>query len=814
MSTVQILSSGVRAIKSTGARGESFADIARRVGTIAGIDVPPDATDLMVMNLLSQGLTDVVASAGYTVIDPVQAATTSSISLDGEPEIDGYQTAAGDRVLVKNQADASEDGIYDVDPSGWVRAADFDETSEVVQGALVNVLNGDTMRGSWVLVTPDPITVGTTDQTWRAFNIKDLTRADLQKPNGSNIIGFLQAGTGAAPRTLQDKSRDILHVEDFRLASDPSDAGTIQRALDVLPAAGGTLHFANGRTYRVGSPLFVGQKKHVILEGNGALLIRDFDGPATEANVLEFILCDLAAIKNLDVFGDNETHGGHEAQKHNIAFYGCRRILWENVNSSYAVCDGFYTDRMVAGVTRHGVTSLLETVASEQATFINCNAEYNYRQGYSAISIRSIIGINSSFNYTGKSSAGGTSPIAGVDLESNVGGNFSPDQATWIGCRFVGNGGGGLLGDYRSCGLELINCLFEGNGSNGLRSYAPKVVARSCTFRSNGTGASGVQRAQVQSIDTTTTNKTSASWHFDSCVFENAIWGDFQCSEGVGVRFSRCSFLGGANFAIRVAASATTRPLQGAIVIEDVLIAGKTSDGPPGSVAYVMLGGLQVPISIKNLTLNQQIVKLGNTSDGSTSVTGIQNTNALRVGMGVSGAGIPGGATIAVIDADGSTITLSAAATATASNVTLEFSSAAPVTSGLTLGTPTDLQSVVGVDFRGTGWVTKQDGGMLRAKYLANNKDDGVIYDAYNLAGSATYDPPSIADGDAASTTVTVTGAALGDFAEVSLSVNNQGLIVGGRVTASNTVTVRYQNETGGAIDLASHTISVKVRKK
>jgi hypothetical protein len=332
-------------------------------------------------------------------------------------------------------------------------------------------------------------------------------------------------------------------------------------------------------------------------------------------------------------------------------------------------------------------------------------------------------------------------------------------------------------------------------------------------FRANGVGG-GSPRAQVQSIDATSTVKTRASWLLECCTFEAGVWGDFAIPEGVAVSFKQCRFEGGANFAIRVATNTNTRPLQGAVELDDVYIAGKTSDSPPGGVAYVMLNGAQVPISIKNLALSQQIVRLGNTTDGSTSVTAIQSTLALKVGMGVSGSGIPGGTTIAAINTNGSTITLSAAATATASNVALEFSSATPVTTGLTLGTPNDLQDVVGVDFKGTGWVTKQDGGMLRAKYLANNKDDGVINDAYNLAGTATYDPPSIPDGDAASTTVTVTGAALGDYADVSLSINNQGLIITGRITASNTVTVRYQNETGGAIDLASHTINVKVRKR
>jgi hypothetical protein len=637
-------------------------------------------------------------------------------------------------------------------------------------------------------------------------------RGDLAEPSGSALLGYDPGSIGSEPRVLVDKLRERIDVEDYRLATDTSDAGTIQRALDALPADGGTLHFANGRSYHPNKALFVANKKRVILEGNGASLTRAFVGAAAEANVIEFIICELVVMRNFGISGENETYGGLESDSHNIGVYGCKRVLLENVVSAYAVCDGLYVNRFLAGTTRHGVTSIA-TYVTEHVTLINFHSDYSFRQGYSEIAAKSLTAIECSFNNTGRSSAGGTAPNAGVDLESNVGGIYAPDRATFMGCDFINNVGAGLTGDHRGCTLELINCLIERNGSNGLRSFSPNAVARLCIFRANGVGG-GSPRAQVQSIDTASGVKVRATWLLDNCIFEAAVWGDFQIVEGVAARIKQCRFEGGANFAIRVGTNVVTRALQGAIEIEDVYIAGKTSDSPPGSPAYVMLSGAQVPISIKNLALNQQIVRLGNTTNGSATVLSVQNTFALKVGMGVSGSGIPGGTTIATIDPNGSTITLSAAATATASNVTLEFSSATPLTTGLTLGTPADLQEVVGVDFKGTGWVTKQDGGMLRAKYIANNKDDGVINDAYNLAGSATYDPPSIADGDAASTTVTVTGAALGDFAEVSLSVSNQGLIIGGRVTASNTVTVRYQNETGGAIDLASHTISIKVRKK
>lgn len=80
------------------------------------------------------------------------------------------------------------------------------------------------------------------------------------------------------------------------------------------------------------------------------------------------------------------------------------------------------------------------------------------------------------------------------------------------------------------------------------------------------------------------------------------------------------------------------------------------------------------------------------------------------------------------------------------------------------------------------------------------------------LEGSATYDPPNLADGAGATTTVTCTGASLGMFAEASFSLDLQGITLTAWVSASNTVSVRFQNESGGAIDLASGTLRVRAK--
>jgi hypothetical protein len=80
------------------------------------------------------------------------------------------------------------------------------------------------------------------------------------------------------------------------------------------------------------------------------------------------------------------------------------------------------------------------------------------------------------------------------------------------------------------------------------------------------------------------------------------------------------------------------------------------------------------------------------------------------------------------------------------------------------------------------------------------------------LTGSATYDPPSLATLAQQTTTVTVTGAALGDFAECSFSLDLAGTTMVPYVSAANTVTVVHRNGTGGTVDLASGTLRARVK--
>ncbi len=101
--------------------------------------------------------------------NPVRIATTANITLSGEQTIDGVATSA-DRVLVKNQSVAADNGIYVSAAGAWARATDFDENDEVVGAVMIPVSEGSASGNTvWQLTTDDVITVGSTNLSFSEF---------------------------------------------------------------------------------------------------------------------------------------------------------------------------------------------------------------------------------------------------------------------------------------------------------------------------------------------------------------------------------------------------------------------------------------------------------------------------------------------------------------------------------------------------------------------------------------------------------------------------------------------------------------------
>lgn len=85
---------------------------------------------------------------------------------------------------------------------------------------------------------------------------------------------------------------------------------------------------------------------------------------------------------------------------------------------------------------------------------------------------------------------------------------------------------------------------------------------------------------------------------------------------------------------------------------------------------------------------------------------------------------------------------------------------------------------------------------------------------AKHLSATATYDPPSVASGSQTSTTITVTGATVGDTTTCGHSTITADLWqISCYVSAADTVRVVLKNHSGGAIDAASGTLRADVWK-
>ena len=112
------------------------------------------------------------ARSGLDVKQSVRAATTTNITLSGTQTIDGVVLSIGDRVLVKNQTTASQNGIYTVASGAWSRSTDADNSpsGEVSTGMFTFVEEGSINANTgFVLTTQNPITLGSTALTFTIF---------------------------------------------------------------------------------------------------------------------------------------------------------------------------------------------------------------------------------------------------------------------------------------------------------------------------------------------------------------------------------------------------------------------------------------------------------------------------------------------------------------------------------------------------------------------------------------------------------------------------------------------------------------------
>ena len=178
-------------------------------GTITGLGTPSSnsdaATKVYVDNLVTGLKTRIICRAATT------ANITLSSDLQNGDTLDGITLATGNKVLVKDQSDATENGIYDVVASGTAtRNTDYDTVAELA-GQLVIIQEGTSNADKFFLCTTDNSgSIGSVNITFTVVvpsnqgdvtlnGVQTLTNKTLTSPVISDIVSVSNGNISVLP---------------------------------------------------------------------------------------------------------------------------------------------------------------------------------------------------------------------------------------------------------------------------------------------------------------------------------------------------------------------------------------------------------------------------------------------------------------------------------------------------------------------------------------------------------------------------------------------------------------------------------------
>jgi len=145
----------------------------------------------------NKGYVDGVAQ-GLDIKDSVQAATTANITLSGTQTIDGVSVSADERVLVKDQNTASENGLYLCKAGSWVRTDDLAAGADAA-GAFSFVESGTVNGDNAFVCSSDKgsAVVGTNNLTFVQFSgAGQITASDGLSKSGNTLSVDLKSNGG------------------------------------------------------------------------------------------------------------------------------------------------------------------------------------------------------------------------------------------------------------------------------------------------------------------------------------------------------------------------------------------------------------------------------------------------------------------------------------------------------------------------------------------------------------------------------------------------------------------------------------------
>lgn len=180
--------------------------------------------------------------ASLAIKAPVRVATTANIALSGLQTIDGVLLLEDNRVLVCNQTNGAQNGIYIATTGEWSRAADWNGARDATKGTRIFVTDGATNGNKiFYVTTNNPIVIGTTAVVFAA---EDTSGFDAISPI-TQLGDVIYGGAGGTSQRLAGNAattrKFLSQTGDGSNSAAPSWEGLVTSDLPTVPITkGGT----------------------------------------------------------------------------------------------------------------------------------------------------------------------------------------------------------------------------------------------------------------------------------------------------------------------------------------------------------------------------------------------------------------------------------------------------------------------------------------------------------------------------------------------------------------------------------------------
>lgn len=206
---------------------------------------------------------------------PVRVETTVPIVLSGNQTINGVLTVSGNRVLVKDQADAKENGIYNTLDGDWKRASDMDRPEDVQASVIIisqetdslyqiNVPPGTFWNPGATDINFTAASFGVSDHTLLT-NIGTNTHAQIDSHIADGALHFTQGAISIPLSQINDVTASAAEVNLLDLGG--LTAGWVLSA-DTATTASWKALPASGDVSKVGTPV---DNQIGVWTGNGTI---------------------------------------------------------------------------------------------------------------------------------------------------------------------------------------------------------------------------------------------------------------------------------------------------------------------------------------------------------------------------------------------------------------------------------------------------------------------------------------------------------------------------------------------------------------